>query len=673
MGIVDEDIARVRGATDFVVLASEHLSLKRVGTQWVGLCPFHTEKSPSFHLNAQEGLYYCFGCQARGDVITFVRELDHLDFAEAVEKLAGRAGVTLRYDDAATGRDHKRRAEILDTIAAAMTWYHQRLIDGADAAAARRYLRSERGYDGDVVRRYRLGWAPEGWDRLLQSLKLPRAALVDAGLAQVNDQGRYADFFRGRLLFPIFDPAGRPIGAGGRILPGGRGPKYKNTSGTTVYDKSRVLYGLNWAKQDIVAKGQIVVCEGYTDVIGLQLAGVGEAVATCGTALADGHLRLLTNFARRIVLAYDADAAGQAAADRYYEWEQRYGVDIRVAALPPGSDPADLARRDPGRLEEAVTSARPYLSFRLERLFARSDLDTAEGRVRAATGAVELIRAHPNELVRDQYVMEVADRCRIDPARLRALPPPAEGHRGAEGARPGRSVGERRRGSEAGRSGGPAGGETGRSGASAGGASAGGEARRSGERPAQVGQEAQGVRPVRLPQPETVVLRLAVHHPEVVADRLQGELFVHPSGRAAFDALASASTLADAIEAADPQTADLLARLAVEETDDDPDDVMVRLVEVAARNALDDLQRELRAVPTSEHADYVETMSWLKHAIEALRTADGTPVGVSAGPGLEAERLLVAWIVDREQAVTGRSPEVETSLDAGEPVGHRTA
>jgi DNA primase len=654
VGIVEEDIARVRAETDFFAVANEHMQLKRVGTQYTGLCPFHAEKSPSFSLNPALGVYYCFGCGVRGDAITFVRELNGLGFAEAVESLAVRAGITLRYDDAATGRDHQRRAQLYDALAQAVAWYHERLLRAPDAAAARRYLRTERGYDGDLVRKYQLGWAPEGRDHLLRSLKLPRAALVDAGLAQVNDQGRYADFFRGRLLFPILDQGGRPIGAGGRILPGGRGPKYKNTAGTAVYDKSKVLYGLNWAKVAITAKDQIVVCEGYTDVIGLHSAGVEEAVATCGTALADGHIRALVRFARRIVLAYDADAAGQSAAEHYYGWEQRYGVEIRVAALPAGSDPADLARRDPAALQAAVAAARPYLAFRLERLFARSDLDTPEGRVRVATSALGLIAGHPNDLVRDQYLMEVADRCRIEPGRLRSMPVPASDEATADADRNGRTGGPGGGGRRTIRSEGPR--PTGR--ASTGGASSDRSSERgraptgSARHPPGVAgedEEADG-RSVRLYPQEAAALRLAIHHPQAVAARLQGPLFAHPVNRAAFCALASAATFGEAVAAADPQTADLLGRLAVEDTEDDPDDVMVRLVEVAARRALLELDRELRAAPVSDHAGYVQTMTWLKQTREALRTTDGTPVGIHADPDLEAERLLVAWFVDREQA-----------------------
>jgi DNA primase len=617
MGIIDEDIARVRAATDFVALASEHVALRKVGLRWTALCPFHAEKSPSFNLNAEEGLYYCFGCGAKGDVITFVRQLEYLDFAEAVEKLASRAGITLRYDDEATGRDHHRLSRIYDTVAQAMAWYHAQLLEGSESSAARHYLRVERGYDSDVVRRYQLGWAPEGWDRLLRSLKLPRADLVDAGLAQVNDQGRYADFFRGRLLFPIFDSGGRAIGAGGRILPGGRGPKYKNTAGTTIYDKSSVVYGLNWAKQAIVARNQIVMCEGYTDVIGLQRAGVEEAVATCGTALADGHIKMLTKFARKIVLAYDADAAGQAAAERYYAWEQRYDVDIRVVALPKGEDPADMARRDPAGLSAAIASARPFLAFQLGRLFGRSDLATAEGRVRAAAVAMGLVSAHPNELVRDQYLMEVADRCRVTPDRLRALPvavdsPVAPGRAG------GRDGDRWRRD-------------------------------RPGDPPPRV--QPSGGPPVTIALPELAALRLAVHRPDEVADRVVLELFGHPLSRSAFVSLASAETLYDAIERSDPQTADLLQRLAVEETDEAVDDVMVRLVERAGRRALAELESEMRAAPVSDQAAYPPTMNWLQLAVEALRTAD-RHVGRDTDPQLESERRLVAWLVERYESVT---------------------
>lgn len=613
MGIVDEDIAKVRAATDFVGLASERVALRRVGRRWVGLCPFHAERSPSFGLNAEEGLYYCFGCRASGDVITFVRELDHLDFAEAVQYLAGRAGVTLRYDDGIGGRDHQRRTRVHDTLAKAVAWYHDRLLCAPDAAAARAYLRGERGYDGDLVRRYQLGWAPDGWDQLIKALKLPASALVDAGLAYVNDRGRHNDFFRGRLLFPIFEPGGRPVGAGGRILPGGRGPKYKNTANTVVYDKSRTLYGLNWAKKAVVDANQVVVCEGYTDVIGMGVAGVEEAVATCGTSLADGHIRHLTHFARRLVLAYDADEAGQGAAEQYYDWERRYEVDIRVASLPRGTDPGELARSDPEALRRAIAEARPYLAFRLDRLLSQADLDTAEGRARAAVAAVALVGDHPSELVRDQYLMEVADRCRIAPDRLRQLPPAP-----ASSAGPGSSAGEP--GSRPARG-------------------------RAGTRPSTGGApgDAAALDPaaldaVDLGGPELEALLLAVHRPEEVARRLEACLFDHALARAAFAALCTAETLHDAIADADPQVAALLRRLAVETCDADTDDIMVRLVERAGARAVAELLADIRQA--EDATPWAQSLSWLKLTLENLRAGAFRQ---------DAEERLVRWIVARTE------------------------
>src|SRR5207249_6362593 len=200
----------------------------------------------------------------------------------------------------------------------------------------------------------------------------------------VNRAGRQQDAFRGRVMFPIFDAGGSPVAFGARVLPGADGPKYKNSQETPVYSKSRTLYALNWAKADVVTAGEVIVCEGYTDVIGFFQAGLPRAVATCGTALADEHFRTLKNFARRVVLAYDADAAGQAAAERFYAWEQRYEVDIAVAVLPEGADPGDVARSDPGALKAAVAEARPFLAFRLQRVLDAADLRSPEARARAA-------------------------------------------------------------------------------------------------------------------------------------------------------------------------------------------------------------------------------------------------------------------------------------------------
>ena len=595
MGIKAEDVAQVRAASDLVQIAGEHMALRKVGRRWVGLCPFHAEKTPSFSVNAEEGLYYCFGCQAKGDVITFVREVEHLEFAEAVERLAARAGITVGYDDAAVSRDRQRRAVLLDAMARAVEWYHRRLLTSPDAAPARAYLRA-RGYEGEVVRTYRLGWAPDEWDALARTLKVPVDVLTDTGLGLLNRLHRQQDTFRGRIMFPIFDAGGAPVAFGGRALPGGDPPKYRNSPETPLYSKSRILYGLNWAKGAVVESGSVVVCEGYTDVIGLARAGVANAVATCGTALADQHFHILKNFARRVVLAYDADAAGKAAAERFYEWERRYEIDIAVADLPAGTDPGELAQKDPEALRAAIADARPFLAFRLERALAAADLRSPEGRARAAQAAMAVVREHPSDLVRDQYLMEVAGRTRVDPDRLRAL---------AAGPVPERSAGyvpER-------------------------------SARdRAGKPPPVLARRA----PDR-GGPELEALRVAVHRPEAMVGRLHDVLFADDAARSGWRALRAAGSLHEAIDAADPAAAALLQRLAVEETDADPDDVLARLADEAARRALAELAASARA--SAEPTGYAPLIGWLKLTMEELR---------EPATQAEATERLVRWLVERE-------------------------
>ncbi|MDE0654135.1 MAG: DNA primase [bacterium] len=423
MGILAEDVARVREATDIVQLISNTVALRKAGRRWQGLCPFHSEKTPSFSVNAEEGLYYCFGCRASGDAITFVRQTEGLDFAASVELLASRAGITLRYDSKGEAAQHGRRRKLTEVVAAAVEWYHERLLQHPDAGAARGYLRS-RGLTGDEVRAFKVGWAPAGWDELCAGLRsvAPAEDLTETGLAVVSSRGGLIDNFRSRVLFPVFDVRGDPVGFGGRILPGSgerAGPKYKNTPESPLYAKSRLLYGLNWAKDAMVRAGEVIVCEGYTDVIGLHAAGLPQAVATCGTALTEDHVKTMRRFCDRIVLAFDADAAGSAAAERIYQWESAHQLDVYVADLPPGTDPDDLARRDPHDLGERVSEARPFLAYRIQRALGRGNMDTTEGRVRAADAALTVIDEHPSPIVRDQYLMDVADRCRLPPDRLR--------------------------------------------------------------------------------------------------------------------------------------------------------------------------------------------------------------------------------------------------------------
>ena len=420
MGIVDEDVARVRETVDVVAVVSEYTQLRKVGLRYQGLCPFHTEKSPSFSVNIEEGLYHCFGCGVGGDMITFIREKEQLDFVGAVEWLANKAQITLRYTDSGQGEERRRKSTLQDSIAKAVEWYHHRLLTSEDAGPARSYLR-QRGYNGDMVREYQLGWAPDAWDLLARSLRLSNDDLTDSGLGFVNRVGKQQDAFRGRILFPIHDAQGNAVGFGGRNMPGNDGPKYKNSAESTVYAKSKVLYGLHLAKTSIVEADEVIVCEGYTDVIGFAQAGLPRAVATCGTALTEEHVKLLRRFARRVVLSFDADAAGQNAAARFYEWESQHDLDVAVVDLPGGGDPADLAQTDPDALRSAVDDARPFLEFRVDRAINAVDRGTNEGRAKAAERALAMVSEHPDPLVRDQYVMTVASRCQFEPDLIRSM------------------------------------------------------------------------------------------------------------------------------------------------------------------------------------------------------------------------------------------------------------
>lgn len=419
MAIPAEDVVAVREATDLGSLIGAYVGLRPQGRRLVGLCPFHEERTPSFTVNPDLGVYHCFGCGASGDAISFLRAVEHLDFTEAVTRLAERAGVPLHQAPGAD-RAGQRRRRLEEVLAAAIDFYHHRLLEDPAGEPARAYL-AERGVGPDLVAHYHLGFAPDGWDVLVRRLSVPADLARDAGVAIVNRAGRLQDLFRGRIVFPIYDPAGRPVALGGRVLPGGDGPKYLNSPDGPLYAKRRVLYGLNWAKAEAVETGELVVAEGYMDVIGLSMVGVHRAVAPCGTALGEEHMALARRFARRIVLAFDADRAGLAAAERLYDFERRHDLEMAVVTLPEGKDPAEAALRSPEALRQAVAGAEPYLAFRLARLVGGVATESAERRARAATEAAEAIAAHPDPLVRDAYEREVALRCRLSEARVHEL------------------------------------------------------------------------------------------------------------------------------------------------------------------------------------------------------------------------------------------------------------
>lgn len=607
MGILDEDVVRVRETADIVAVISGHTQLRKVGSRWTGLCPFHTEKSPSFSVNGQDGLYYCFGCRASGDVITFVREMEHLDFVGSVEWLAAKAGITLTYTDRDEGESRKKLTRLHEVMARAVEWYHDRLKTSPDAAAARRYLRS-RGFDAELVAQFKVGWAPDTWDALLTSLKIPVSQAEECGLGFLNKRNRPQDFFRSRILFPIFDDQGRAVAFGGRKLPDADGPKYQNSRENTLYAKSRTLYALNWAKADIVASAEAIVCEGYTDVIGFHRAGIPRAVATCGTALTEDHLRTLKRFTNRIVLAYDADEAGQAASERVYEWERRLELEVSVLALPPGADPDEMARNDPEGLAAAVRDAVPFLGFRVNRVLKAANLATPEGRARAATIAVDVVREHPDPLVRDQYLMNIASTCRVEPDRLR--------EQLRQPARPAAETPRPRRRSDSDDD--PGAGFSGNDGGRGDGAPAG---------------------PVPLREnSETEALRLVIQHGATIEgtalERIQPVLFREGVARRALEALADAGgDIHRAIDDSEPGVGDLLTRLAVSESTADVDDVVTRLATEAATAMLRRLESDARSADDS--LTYMKVMSWLKLRLDDLRGDQ---------PAMEAVDELLVWM-----------------------------
>ena len=587
MGIVDEDIVRVREATDVVAVVSEYTQLKRVGRRYQALCPFHAEKSPSFSVNSEDGLYYCFGCGVGGDIITFVKEKEQLDFVGAVERLAHKAGVTLRYTDSGQGEDRRRKTILQEVIGKAAEWYHHRLLTSDDAGQARSYLR-RRGYDGEVVRQYQIGWAPEGWDTLAKALRLSDEDLTESGLGYINRFGRQQDSFRGRVLFPIFDAQGAGVGFGGRIMPGSDGPKYKNSSESSIYAKSRVLYGLHWSKQAIVEADEVIVCEGYTDVIGFAQAGAGRAVATCGTALTEDHVKILRRFARRVVLAFDADAAGQNAAARVYEWEKSHDLDVAVANLPAGVDPADLAGSNPEQLVAAVTEARSFLEFRVDRAINSVDRSSGEGRAKAAEQALAMVAEHPDPLVRDQYVMTVASRCQFEPDLMRSM-------------------------------------------------------LRDGPRPTTVDKTVNvRVQPAR-DTPEFEALRLSVHRSDEILKLLVPELFADPLCATVYDLLLKFPSLHDVIENGGPEVGEMIQRLSVEESDADSLDVAGRLWERFLNKEIERCRLTAREADSDSYAALADDMVWFRHRLDDLREPDRKAAAVDD---------LLAWVLEDSEEGT---------------------
>jgi DNA primase len=404
--IRQDDIDAVRQRTDLVRLAQQYVALKKAGQRYVGLCPFHTEKTGSFGISPDKQLFYCHGCGKGGDAIHFLREIEGLEFAEAVERLASQAGITVRYEGASPGerRQASRRQALHGATEKAADLYHRTLLEGREAEAARRYL-AERGLSKDSVEAFGIGFAPGSPDFLLKRLArdLSTEILVEAGLALKDARGQVRDRFRARITFPIHDLSGKAVGFGARLLEGD-GPKYMNSPETPIYKKGELLYNLHRAKNDLTRTGRGFVVEGYTDVIALAQAGITTAVATCGTALSEGHFRLLSRFCRRAVLAFDSDEAGARAAERAHGMFEAFGLEVSVLILPEGLDPADFVTRNGGdEFERLADKSQPVVEYMLERAVRGIDLGTPEGQAQAVQAGLPIVSGLQDEVLRSRY------------------------------------------------------------------------------------------------------------------------------------------------------------------------------------------------------------------------------------------------------------------------------
>ena len=425
------DIEEVKSRVNIADVVGEYVSLKNASVGSLkGLCPFHDEKSPSFNVRPMQGFYHCFGCGEGGDVYKFVQQMDSLSFTEAVEKLAARVGFELTYEEGGASPDQGQRSRILEANNAAAEYFSSQLMTD-EAIPGRDFLKG-RGFDKSAADHFGVGFAPKGWNNLtdhLKSLGFTVDELVIAGLATKSDRGAY-DKFRGRLIWPIRDTTGQVIGFGARkLFEDDQGPKYLNTSDTLVYHKSSVLYGIDLAKKDISKQQQVVVVEGYTDVMACHLAGITTAVATCGTAFGDEHIRIINRMLSaekdtpaQVIFTFDPDAAGQKAAMRAFSDSHKFSAQTYVAVGPDGLDPCDL-RSEKG--DEAVRlmleNKKPLFEFAIKQKISKFDLTTIEGRVGAARAAAPVVAAIRDSAMRPAYIRELAGWVSLDGNEVAAL------------------------------------------------------------------------------------------------------------------------------------------------------------------------------------------------------------------------------------------------------------
>ncbi|QDB78946.1 DNA primase [Georgenia sp. 311] len=454
-----EDIATVRERARIEEVVGAHVTLRQAGVgSMKGLCPFHDERTPSFHVRPQLGLWHCFGCDEGGDVISFVQKLDGLSFAEAVEYLANRTGVQLRYEEgsgpARPGGDHGRRQRLVEAHRVAEEFYREQLLT-PQAQLGRRFL-AERSFTEEAAATFGVGFAPAGWDHLLRHLRgrgFTEPELIASGLVSQGNRGVY-DRFRGRLVWPIRDVTGETIGFGARRLSeDDQGPKYLNTPETQIYKKSSVLYGIDLAKRAIAKEKRVVVVEGYTDVMAAHLSGIGTAIATCGTAFGEEHVRIVRRllgesgdaasglmFASgatrggEVIFTFDGDEAGQKAALRAFGEDQKFASQTFVAVEPSGMDPCDLRQqRGEAAVRDLVERREPLFAFAIRSALRRVNLDTAEGRVAGLRAAAPVVAGIRDRALRSEYARELAGWLGMEEHTVRQAVATAERAGGGQG------------------------------------------------------------------------------------------------------------------------------------------------------------------------------------------------------------------------------------------------
>ena len=429
--IRDDDIAVVRERARIDEIVREYVTLKSAGGGSLkGLCPFHDERSPSFHVTPSRGMWYCFGCGEGGDVLNFVQKIDHLTFAESVEKLAAKTGVELRYVDggAAINKQQGQRTRLVEAHKLAAGYYAQQL--GSPEAQIGRDFLTQRGFEPDVVKVFGVGFAPKSWDALTKHLRskgFTDAELMAGGLVSQGNRGIY-DRFRGRLVWPIRDLGGDVVGFGARkLFDDDEGPKYLNTPETPLYKKSQVLYGIDLARKEISKQQRGVIVEGYTDVMACHVAGVTTAVATCGTSFGTDHIKVLRRLLMdddqmrgEVIFTFDGDAAGQKAALRAFEEDQRFVTQTFVAVEPTGLDPCDLRLQHGDEAVQALVERRvPLFQFAIKSMLVGYDLDSAEGRINALKEAAPVVARIKDAALKPEYTRLLAGWLGMDVETVR--------------------------------------------------------------------------------------------------------------------------------------------------------------------------------------------------------------------------------------------------------------